>query len=276
MDVLVSYWWLLLIILVVGVLIGLLARNYIKRSFSNFFTKAFLLKGYWKFVIPFFVLVVVGYYLVVKYADQTDLQTYLSILGTMSGLVFAIFIGYYAFLQVLENRQEKFIQQAFQFLRDDYLERAREYFEKAYLIDTKDFGILATLLELHLMLKEWAKFNDRITLLEKEIIEDKERLLVFYLKAAKNLLQQDLGNAKTEIAALVSFIRDNADVLNRLSWNFGDLRDAKVTQALTGDPKQIFLNLCDYLQRSLPEQKREAFESGTYEIVEVPAAGNAT
>ncbi|PJE76724.1 hypothetical protein COV05_03080 [Candidatus Uhrbacteria bacterium CG10_big_fil_rev_8_21_14_0_10_48_16] len=273
LEFLTENWLALLLVLAVGVALGAALKAPGKKLFLRFFAQLLIVKGYWKFVLPFFLFSVLAYFMVLNYAEEFLIDRYISILSHFVTLVFAIFVGYFAFLQVAENRLEKFKEEGLRHISQKSWARAKKYYEKIYVIDPTDFGSLANLLEVYLMLSDYNSFNEKISHLEKEVEDKQDKIIIYYLKVAKPLLQQDLGTAKSELGDCISFIKDNPELLVKFSWNFGDIKQSDVYKGLDGESKKIFDNFVQYLTRSLGEENKAKFEKADY-VLEEPSATN--
>lgn len=272
-HLLLIYWYLVFAGIILGVVATILIQR-AKEMSEDVFRKASLIKRYWTFTIPFFVLASILYVLVFRFSPELKLQVNIEILGQMLTLIFAVFIGYFAFLQVVEGRFEKLKEQGYQSLKQKSYRRAKEYYGQAHLINPKDFSILADLTELYLITQDNVGFQNKIRLLERTVIETREKIVLFYLRATWFLLLQDLGNANRELNELSKFLKGGPELLTHPSWDFGDIRACPSYKNLKGDPKLILDNLIAYLERGLEDSKKRAFENGDFSLRDV--AGSPT
>lgn len=263
-NLVINYWYLFLTVLIAGIIGTLLIQNFIRELLKNFLSKAPLIKTYWLFIIPFVVITISLYFIVIIFSTK-DREVYLSTLNHATTLIFAIFVGYFAFLQVVENRLEKLREQGHTYFKQKSYLRAIEYYEQAYVINPKDFSILAELLEVYLVQSD-QKFDRKIVLLDKLVIEDKEKLIAFYLKTAKHLFRQDIGRANNEIVACLNFIKNKPTALTDRIWDFSDIHEADIYKKLVGEAKNIFDNFLNYIQNGLNEEKKKNFENGNYTL----------
>ena len=266
-HLLLTYWYLFLAGFLLGIVMTILIQK-IREVSEDVFRKASLIKRYWTFTIPFFVLASILYVLVFRFSPELKLQINIEILGQMLTLIFAIFIGYFAFLQVVESRFEKLKEQGYRSLKQKSYRRAREYYEQAHLINPKDFSVLSDLTELYLIIQDNVGFQNKIRLLERTVIETREKIVLFYLRTTRFLLLQDLGNAKSELNELLKFLKESPEFLTHFSWNFDDIRACPSYKNLKGDPKLILDNLIAYLQKQLQDAQKRAFENGDVSLRE--------
>jgi tetratricopeptide (TPR) repeat protein len=192
------------------------------------------------------------------------INIYASILGQILTLIFAIFVGYFAFLQVVEGRLDKLEERAYFELKQRSYRRATQYYEEAYIINPKDSSVLSNLLELYLILEDYNNFDEKINQLQRISIEEKEKVALLYLQVAEFLLKQHLHEAKEEIKKLVQFIEKHPMALNHFNWNFSDIQDSEVYKRINGESKTIFDNLIKYVSRKLSNEQKNNFEKGNY------------
>lgn len=267
-NIFINYWYLFSGFLLMGVFLTLLAQEKFKRIIKSFYSKAPLIKKYWLFVVPFVFICILIYAIIIKLSPQQDLSNNISLLNQASTLIFAIFAGYFAFQQVVENRLEKLIEQGHVFFKQDSYLRAIQYYEEAYSINPKDFSLLAELLEVYLCLGDFKKFDEKIIQLEKLIVEDYERSTLAYLRICERLFKQDLGSAKTELKIYLELVVKKSSTLLLFRWDFSDIRTCDLSTKLDGESKTIFENLLDYLNKGLDNEKKKRFEAGDYILKE--------
>lgn len=264
----ITQYWYLLVIFFAGIALTLLFQGRVKKLIRSFFNKAPLIKKYWIFVVPFILVSIIVYTLVIYLSPKESLGNNLTILNQATTLIFAIFVGYFAFQQVIEYRLDKLKEQANLYFKQPSYLRAIQYYEEAYAIDPKDFSLLAELLEVYLCIGEFKKFDEKIGRLEKLIVEDYEKSTVAYLKVCEHLLKQDLGSVKTELKSYIDLVQKNPEVLERFRWDFSDICKCDSYKNLEGDVKAIFDNLVSYLNKKLDEDKKKRYENGDYILKE--------
>lgn len=267
MSFFIQYWHLL-VAFCGGIILTLLIQGRIKMLFKSFYSKAPLIKKYWIFVVPFTLVSLMTYSLVIFLSPPENLETNLTLLNQVATLLFAIFVGYFAFQQVVENRLDKLKEQANLYFKQPSYLRAIQYYEEAYSINPKDFSLLAELLEVYLCIGEFKKFDEKIGRLEKLIVEDYEKSTVAYLKVCEHLFKQDLGSAKTELKSYIDLVQKDPEVLEQFRWDLSDIRKCDLCKELDGDVKTIFENLVNYLHKNLDEEKKKRFETGDYLLKE--------
>ena len=219
--------------------------------------------------MPFVIIVSFIYWIVINNSGESNIDLHISVLGHFVALIFAIFIGYFAFIQVAENRLEKYKDQGFQYIKSRSYLRAKKMYEKAHIIDVSDFLVLANLLETYLFLEEYSNFNEKINALNDEVIDSSDKIVVYYLKIAKYLLQEDLGDAKSQLSDFISYVKDKPESIIRFSWDFSDIVRSDPCEKLNWESRTMLDNFRMYLTKSLDGNKKEAFENWDYTLSSV-------
>ncbi len=252
--------------LTIGIIMGFLLYWVIDNKLWNkIFKSAALIQQYWKFIIAFsFIFVLTLSIIIVKIQDESDLYSILNLVIQIATLVFAIFVGYFAFAQVVENRFEKLKTKGKDQLDRKKYKRAIQNWEQAHLIKRKDSDTLADLLEVYLIVKNFRKFDERIKELGKLIIEESDTVTFHYLRAIRYLLVENLGEAKERIKNLINFTKENPRSLEIFSWEFDDIKNSDTYTKLHGESKIIFDNLASYLDAKLNEEESQKFEGENY------------
>ena len=257
------YWYLFLLVFLVGVFATITLTKQVKSLYQNFTSKVPIIRKYWSFVTSFSLILAVVYFLTFKYAAQSNLANYLSLLGQVAALIFAIFVGYFAFLGVVENRITPLREAGFQHFKNKRYVRAEKAYKQVIAIDTEDFHNFAELLEIYLATKDFLKFDENIVILEKNILDKNDNLILFYLKISMELLREHLDDARLHIIQLIDFKTTNPNT--NFSWDVRDLQGSPAFTGLRdGEAKTILNNLILYLQSSMPPENRERFVRGDY------------
>jgi len=117
-------WYVLLITLLIGAISTLLIQRGIREAVKRIRNKAPLIKVYWQFVIVFGIVCIVSYVIVLNVSSEDSVGTSLSVLNSALTIIFAVFVGYYAFMQVAESRVRKNAEKALHLIRANNYERA--------------------------------------------------------------------------------------------------------------------------------------------------------
>lgn len=229
---------------------------------TYFLTKAPLIKKYWLFTIPYIFLSIIAYVVIINNSPVSNISNNLTIINQITTLIFAIFVGYFAFQQVVENRFDKLKEQGHLYFKQQSYLRAIQYYEEAYLINSRDFSLLAELLELYLAIQNFNKFDEKISFLEKLRIEDYEWSTLYYLKITESIFEKNLGQAESTLKEYLKKSKKNPLILMHFSWDFSDIRKSEPCKLLKGDLKTIFDNFIVYLNKGFDDVKKTQFENG--------------
>lgn len=254
-----------LVLIFFGVAIGLLSTQFLSKGIAKkISSRVRLVKTYWRFLIPFLLLVFISYIGVFKFLPREFWEFGLDMIGQISALIFAVFVGWYAFIQVIEGRVEKWKQQAHQYFIEGSYTRARDLYEKSFAIDPDDFTNTAELMELYIVTDNERDFDTNLPALFSSAVEDDEKVVLHYLKITKHLLREDLGAARANIADCVKFVQENPGYHQKFTWGFDDLQKSGRYKSLEGDAKNMLDNTCDYVKKNMSDEVRTRFESGNY------------
>jgi uncharacterized protein (UPF0332 family) len=234
------------------------------RIYLGFKNKTKLIKYYWLFVIIFTLLLTISYIVVITVAKKEDLDFITNVINHVSGLIFAIFTGYFAFSQLMESRYEKFISEAFSDVRDKRYQQALKKFDEARGIRSKDAGLLATILELKLMLGQYKDVENEMVYFKRISLED-EADYILNIQITKELLREHISEAKEYIKEMVSFI-DKKNPNWVFKWSYIELQESDVYKNLKGDAAKIFKNYINYMTNSLSPDERVKFTNGDYTL----------
>lgn len=253
------------IVFLLGIFFTILLKEKVVSWYKRFISIAPTIRKYWVFVIIFSVLVITSYiFIFIKSPNNNWLNTNLTVLGQISALVFAIFVGYFAFLQVVENRIGKLKEEGFRYFKEKAYSRAIKNYEEIHSIDAKNFNNLAELLELYLIQKDFEKFNKKILLLEEDILDKRDNLIFLYLQIIAELIKEHIAEGKEKILLMIEFQKKNRDT--RINWDFSDIKMCPAYNTLTGDTKKYFDNTVKYLTVGMGEEEKTKFENGDYLI----------
>lgn len=255
------------LVAIIGMALGYLIRALLSKDFvQNVLARAALIKTYWKFVLPYSLVVGIAYVVTILYTPDAYTDLAINVLGQVSALIFAIFVGWYAFLQVMESKIEKLGEKAHDHFQEGSYRRARELYEQVYVAHPKNFTNLAELLELYLIIEDEGDFDAKFPYLKEAAMEDDEILVTHYLRVAQALLKQDLGTGKKEIGEAIEFVATHPRALPMFTWQFKELRESDIYERLEGEPKVTLDNFLSYLNRGLEEKQKTRFEGGDYKL----------
>lgn len=232
------------------------------------FFKRYLVRKYWSFVVPFLVILGISYLYIYNKSSHENIDVNLSILNNWATIIFAVFVGWYAFRQLGEMRLEKLKEAANNYNLMNMPLRALEAYKEAYSINPKDPFVLSDLLELFLITRNFNGFDEKIGFLEKDSIElnDKRgQIICFYLNALSGFLKGHMNETREKIKKCVDFIAENSNSSVSLSWTFKTLKDSDTYKKIPNNPdKQLFNNFMSYLEGTMPLENRTKFEEHNY------------
>lgn len=258
---------LVIALIIVAFVSGMTLKEKLLKITKRVKSKTRVIRDYWIFVVIFTCVSAILYFVLFKWFIETEhIELYLSTLNTILGLIFAIFVGYFAFLQVVESRVDRIILEADELVDRGQLKRAILKYEEVLKMCKDNFGANSNLAELYLI-EEKDEFSGQMELLESILTEPREFLVYYYLKAANFLLKQELGEAKKIVKKIVDFVNNEPTALSKFNWRFHELKDSKIYKELPkGEAKKIMDNLIEYLLKALSDSNRISFESGNYRL----------
>ncbi len=244
-------------------LLGLFLRDLSSRINGWLRVKAPVLRRYWIVTAVFWGVILVGYIAIWKFSAPAVRADLLSIIGSLSAIGFASYVGYFAFAQMEEGRSEKLKENGYANIRAKSYGRAADFYEKALASAPADFQAASDLLELYVISGEKTKFTQLYPRAERMAVDARERLVLCYINAANELFLRHLVEAGQAITACVQIVRD--EMAGRsITWNFEDLRSSPACTGLQGEAKQILDNLIKYLGGKMTPEHKALFESGNH------------
>lgn len=259
-------WHVLFLIIISVVALTLLLQKSIRKSLKLIKNRALFIKNYWQFSIFFVCLSITAYILIFYFFTEKDLNIALSVVNTALTIIFAVFVGYYAFMQVAEIRVDRNREEADRYLVAKNYFRAALKYEELFIMNPNDYHSLSNLLEIKLIDGEDEYFQLHIDKLQKTVIEPSENITCFFLKIAKELFLQRIGDAKIQIHLLVKFVNGTPNALSNHKWSYNEVRSSERFQDLTGEALEIFQNVIKFLENKLKGDEKEAFEKKDYAL----------
>lgn len=258
-----EHWYIGLALLILGGVLTTALKKPVASMWINFRTRAKVIQRYWTFVIPFCLSSIVAYVLIIAFSPESKTELYVNILGQGTTLIFAIFVGYFAFAQVAASRFDNLMEQGRNELNNQNFVRASSTFEQALTIEPKNYSALSNLLELYIINGNYTQFDEKINYLKKIGVEPREKLIPLYFYALKELLQSHLLEARAAISDTIQYTKEHPRALATLRWSFIELRASEPYKNLKGETKRILDNYLRYLERGLGNELQQ-FESGDY------------
>ena len=211
--------------------------------------------------VTFFALLATAYVFIFKFTEEAHHELYVNILGQTSTLVFAIFVGWYAFIEVVRSQAEKMSEKAHGYYIGGYHKRAATFFENSFNSNPHDFNNLCELLELYIISNDERGVSSKMPYLEKIAVEDNEKLIVLFLKTAHLLLKEDLGSANLLIRETINYITRDGHHNPILNWSFKEITNSKRYKRLADDAeaKQKMNNFIKFLGNEMSEEEKRIF-----------------
>lgn len=259
----ITYWYIIApLTFIFGFLVFPLISRIYKLIRGWLKGKAPDIQKYWKFVGLFF-LVFTPIYIISYIFAESDLKFLLiNQLNYLSGLVFAIAAGYFAFTQVNLMRTDKLFKEGFEYIKALRFDKAIRVYQELTSINPHDFGNYATLLELFIIEKRWDEFDEKYNTLKKTIFNCEDELIYSYLQSAYYLSKEHLQEAKESIIKTISIMKTNKIQAN--FWDFGDILSSDLLKNHVGDANKLLKNLIHYLNGMMKSEDRNLFEAGNY------------
>lgn len=211
-------------------------------------------------------------------ADQIAL---INLIIQFATLTLGIFAAYYALRQLIETRFTGLDEAGMQELKHSHYSRAFEKWREAFYI-RPDASVFTNMCETLLLLGDYDTFDQLIKtsysmgFFNKEIFtESSDKIVLLYLKAVRHLLVKNQGEAEKNISNIILLAKD--DGLFGFHWDFLDLQRSPVFQDLSGECRDIAVNLISYLSKNMQSNRKKDFELGNFasqleEQSNVPAA----
>lgn len=235
----------------------------VKLFFANLKYQATGLKQYWIFAIPFSIIYFIVCVYIIFSGDYKD-----SVLSTISNstqifiLIFAVFVGYFAFLQASEGQFDKIKKEAGKISGGNgKLTKAKRLYIKAFKINNKESEVLLNLIEVLILLdkrQEVANYIKNADLLfeKDECTEDDDRADLLFLKALFSIFTENPSVADQKINELIVFINNKGIGIN---WNYKQIKASTKYSNLASDLKTKLDNLLFYLDGKLDVEQEKAF-----------------
>jgi len=248
------------LIIVGAFLYAVLRKPFIYLS-DAFKERAPLVKKYWKLVTPLLVITAVAYVVVYKYAFS---ETNVGLVGQISGLTLAVIVGYVAFAEFGESRFDKLYDSGMEEFRMLRLNSAQIRLEEAHSIKPKDLDLLSNLLELYLIVGLYDKFDSKITHYRRNELEDREEVLLLYLIALKEIVQDHPKDAKLKVDDIIAYLTTHPHARDTLGWNNKELKGSETYKLLSSETKSLADNIVKFVSGKLSKDDEQKFFDGNY------------
>lgn len=255
-----------LLFVALGVLITLLILHTHKPIIKWFNNLYLLIRGYWLFIAIYIPTLIFAYIGLILYVPDLYKEFYLDMLGQVATISYAIFTGYYAFLQVAQSRLDKLSTLALEELRSSKYIRAIKLYEQCLRIKPDELDIVLNLMELYLIQKQFSDFDSLHERAIKLSVEASDIVKIHMLTATRYIVRQDIDMLKESIGRLVEYIKINAECLRSYAWEYADMKSSDTYKKLEPQTKIYYTNIEKYLSGKLKPEEKTSFESGDYLI----------
>ena len=256
--------FLVLTLLMLGGLTVLVLRRPSQWAMARFKDRAPIIKKYWAFIIPYVILNIVAYVLVTIYS-YNDIS--FNILGQISAMILAIFIGNIAFAEFGESKFDKLTESALSAGRRYEFTTAKNKYEEANSLKPKDPNLLGNLLEVYLMLGLFDEFDTKIRMHEKYAIEIGDKLANTYLSTLRSLAAEHMRDARNKIQKTIEFTNENPTSRERFNWVTDEFTARDTYRTMGETTRRMTSNYFAYLKRQLTPDQEKRFVEGSYEDV---------
>lgn len=257
------------VVSVFAILLFIPLSKKLKRPFNIVKGRFFLMKSYWVFVLIFSLVAIIGYWMIFSLpSTPNDLmevkKLYLDAFNQMLTLVFAIFAGYFAFLQVIESKHDKLSEKARDRIKSKEYSSAINLLEDCIKISSMELNDWFNLMETYILDKRFNKFNDKVDLLKIDLKTPKDKLIFKFLIISNELFQQNNGKAKTHLSELVASTKETPTILSHFKWDISDAIDSDSYKSLGKEAQELYSNMGNYLLGKLTDENKSKFEAGNF------------
>lgn len=215
-------------------------------------------------VVPFLLCTAAVYVALLISVDNNEL--YINILGQVSGLLFAVFVGYIAFAEWSQSKFEGLFKSGLQAFKAHDFKAAQVDLDEAHKIKPKHTALLPDLLELYIINDEFEKFDKKIDFYKSIILDDKHLSRYYWLRVCRHLMSEDLKKSKSDIDDAIRFMAKNPHLRKNFKWTLEEIKSTSGYKKLTASAKRMFDNYYEYLEGTLSSEKEAEFVKGHYDI----------
>lgn len=152
-------------------------------------------------------------------------------------LLFAMFVGYFAFTEFRKKRKGDFLEEA-----KDLLYKQKDYpnailaYEKAYALGEKDVENILNMSELYSITGKTKKAREFATLALRKDDSYSIKLKHSMLRILSYIVDEDIDNLKNEISSLIKLSK--TEPRTTMGWNYNDTK--KIISKIGGIYEKIF------------------------------------
>jgi len=258
--------YLAILLITLGGMLVVILRHPAAKLSARFKERAPIIKKYWQFIIPYVILNIVAYAIIALYF-YNDIN--FNILGQVSAMTLAIFVGYIAFSEFGESKFEKLVESASASLDRREFNSAKIKYEEANAIKPKDSDVIGNLLELYLILGMYEQFDTRAQNYMKYSLEPTNALTHRYLFALRSLVVEHMRDARNEVEKTIQLVNENPRIRERFHWSNDEFISSDAYRVLDESTQKIITNYFAYLKRQLTTEQEQRFIEGHYDNVDL-------
>jgi len=170
-------------------------------------------------------------------------------IGT-AGLIWAIFAGYFAFAQFLENRKERLIKEVEEHWERQEYPSALQKLEKIYRIDSSDKLNLQNLSENYSINGNFDRGEEFAEKAHKLRETNHDTLIYYYLKILAKI--KNISQSSIVIKELINCLDKDKEIIISTHWRFNELINSDLyKKQLTTEQKQLIDLVMRVLRRKI-------------------------
>lgn len=255
-ELLIKYWYFFLLFGILSIIFAKFLTQFIKTLLNKFSTKSPIIKKYWIFIIPFFVFSLILYICILHFSSEKSVDRNISLANQLTTMIFAIYAGYLAFLQLVENRIDKLLETATIHFRNQRYEKAIKLYEEIISMNSENETAICELLEIYCITKKFKEFENKFLRYKNSKLDKRGKMLEFYFQYLKNIFDGNNGKGKEVIKQTIKFCKKNG--LPQILWGFGEVQESSPYKDLKGDAKIEFDDFLNYISGKI--ENKENFE----------------
>ena len=235
--------------------------DWLKESspWKKFIYRLTTAEQYWRSTAIFIILSVFMAGFTIVYSSTGNVVGNLSFLIETLTLFFGIYAGYFAFKQMNLGRYESIISSAKQlFVNGGDFKRAIKEYELASSIKL-NFLTGAEQTECYACLSDWVKYDRMIDRLPHVQVDDRDELILFYLKSIGPLLREEIARLREVFRQTISFKKTIKKSINA-SWSTAEIKKSDAYERLSPETKTIMDNYLKYINNQLSDPEKQIFE----------------
>jgi len=205
----------------------------------------------WYIRVSVIIILLIVSFSAIVWRNPNNLDLIESFISFMT-LIFAMFIGYFAFDEFRASKREEYRKAAEKALIAFNFEEAIQNYESAYNLGAKDFDTLSNLSELQSI---FGKPEKAVKLAEEameSVTDYRYKVVVSYLKILAYIVSKDTAKLKKEIKSLIELSEKHPAM--DIRWRFDDVKKKLLPEFDQRSKKNIW-NSKRFSRRKIPAQR---------------------